>query len=192
MKEIKILRKETAWFEERVYVDDNLTQNEILEMYDNNILGELHYSEYVDDSINLLATTNNNDEATLEIYENDKLIYTNKIVNDISFHSDLQEQVFNYFNDRVGFHFNGRTAATIFFNSWKKNEDRYIIDLKKPQGDDTSASISVFIYLTSDKEYGIELKIEMFLWKYQTEEVVFQGWVENIEQLKIIMNAVGL
>jgi hypothetical protein len=38
----------------------------------------------------------------------------------------------------------------------------------------------------------VEIKIEMYLWGYQTEEPVFQGWVESVDQLKVICNAVGL
>ena len=56
-------------------------------------------------------------------------------------------------------------------------------------------SASVLIYSNrypENKKYGVEMKIEMYMWGYQSEETVFQGWIENIEQLKVICNAVGL
>lgn len=30
------------------------------------------------------------------------------------------------------------------------------------------------------------------MWGYTSEETVFQGWVESVEEFKIILNSVGL
>lgn len=112
----------------------------------------------------------------------------------MKFDNKLQEEVFNYFNDREDFHFHGYTG-TFFFNTWKKGEKKYQIESKKPHGDKVhiSAMVCIFSNRYVDNEmFGVEMKIEMFMWGYQTEEIVFQGWVENIDQLKLICNAVGL
>lgn len=110
------------------------------------------------------------------------------------FDNKLQENVFNYFNNRSDFYFHGYTG-TFFFNTWKKGEDKQQIISKKPHGDKDSVSTTVLIYSNrypENEKYGVEMKIEMYMWGYQTEEVVFQGWVENINDLEIICKAVGL
>ena len=112
----------------------------------------------------------------------------------MKFDSKLQEDIFNYFTNREDFHFHGYTG-TFFFNTWEKGKEKEIIHSKKPYGDKDMISVSVLIYSNRYPEnvkYGVEMKIEMYMWGYQSEEPVFQGWVENIEQLKVICNAVGL
>lgn len=112
----------------------------------------------------------------------------------MKFDNKLQEDIFNFFTEREDFHFHGCTG-TFFFNTWEKGEEKKIIHSKKPHGDKDMISASIFIYsnrYSENKEYGVEMKIEMYMWGYQSEETVFQGWVENIEQLKVICNAVGL
>lgn len=112
----------------------------------------------------------------------------------MKFDSKLQENIFNYFTNRKDFHFHGYTG-TFFFNTWEKGKEKEIIHSKKPHGDKDMISASVLIYSNRYPEnvkYGVEMKIEMYMWGYQSKETVFQGWVENIEQLKVICNAVGL
>jgi hypothetical protein len=112
----------------------------------------------------------------------------------MKFDNKLQEDVFNYFNSRGDFHFHGYTG-TFFFRTWEKGKDKHQIDSKKPHGDKDSISATIYIYSNryhENEKYGVEMKIEMYMWGYQSEETVFQGWVENIDQLKIICNAVGL
>jgi hypothetical protein len=112
----------------------------------------------------------------------------------MKFDNKLQEDVFNYFNSRDDFNFHGYTG-TFFFRTWEKEKDKYQIDSKKPHGDKGSISATICIYSNrypENEKYGVEMKIEMYMWGYQSEETVFQGWVENIDQLKIICNAVGL
>ena len=112
----------------------------------------------------------------------------------MKFDNKLQEDIFNYFTSREDFYFHGYTG-TFFFNTWKKGKEKEIIHSKKPHGDKDMISASVLIYSNrypENKKYGVEMKIEMYLWGYQSEETVFQGWIENIEQLKVICNAVGL
>lgn len=112
----------------------------------------------------------------------------------MKFDNKLQEDVFNYFYSRNDFYFHGHTT-TFFFQTWEKGGEKKQIESKKPHGDKYNISATVYIYSNrypENKKYGVEIKIEMYMWGYQSEEPVFQGWVENIEQLKVICNAVGL
>jgi|SRR5690606_13721612 len=112
----------------------------------------------------------------------------------MKFDNKLQEDVFNYFNSRDDFYFHGY-SGTFFFRTWKKGDEKHQIESKKPHGDKNSISATIYIYSNrypENEKYGVEMKIEMYMWEYQSEETVFQGWVENIDQLKIICNAVGL
>lgn len=112
----------------------------------------------------------------------------------MKFKNKLQEDIFNYFNTRNDFHFHGYTG-TFFFNSWEKGGEKYQLKSLRPHGNCTSISTSVRIYANDYSEfdkYGVEIAIEMYLWSYQTEEIVFQGWVESIEQLETICTCVGL
>ena len=112
----------------------------------------------------------------------------------MKFDNKLQEEIFNYFNSRTDFHFHGYTG-TFFFRTWEKGKEKYQIDSKKPHGDKDSISATVYIYSNrypENEKYGVEMKIEMYMWGYQSEETVFQGWVESIDQLQTICNAVGL
>jgi len=108
--------------------------------------------------------------------------------------SQLQKDIVDYFNAREDFHYHGYTG-TFFFNTWKKGEQMYQIDAKKPHGDKDFISASILIcsnkYVENEK-HGIEMKIEMYMWGYQSQETVFQGWIESIDQLEIIILAVGL
>lgn len=112
----------------------------------------------------------------------------------MKFDNKLQEDVFNYFDDRDDFHYHGNTG-TFWFSSWEKGKDKHIIRSKKPHGDKDSISATVMIYSNrypENEKFGVEMRIEMYMWGYQTEEIVFQGWIENIDQLEVICNSVGL
>lgn len=112
----------------------------------------------------------------------------------INFDNKLQEDIFHYFSNSGDFYFHGYTG-TFSFRTWDVGQKKYPITSKKPHGnkDTISATVSIFSnsYPDNDK-YGVEIKIEMYMWGYQTEEVVFRGWVEDIEQLKTVCHAVGL
>jgi len=110
------------------------------------------------------------------------------------FDSELQREVFNYFDKRKDFFYFGNTG-TFFFNSWEKGKEKHLMKSKKPHGDKDSISTSVSIYSNrypDNRIFGVEMKIVMFMWGHQTEEPVFQGWVESIEDLKIICKSTGL
>jgi hypothetical protein len=112
----------------------------------------------------------------------------------MKFDNDLQKDIFNYFNEREDFFFHGYTG-TFFFNTWEKGKEKHQLDSKKPHGDKNSISANVLVYSNRYKEnekYGVEIKIEMYMWGYQSQEIVFRGWIEDINQLKIIIKSVGL
>ena len=112
----------------------------------------------------------------------------------MKFDNKLQEEVYNYFNEREDFYFHGYTG-TFFFNTWEKGKEKHQLDSKKPHGNKDSISASVLIYTnvySENEKFGVEIKIEMYLWGYQSQETMFQGWVESIVELKTICKAVGL
>lgn len=112
----------------------------------------------------------------------------------MKFDNKLQEDIVAYFKNREDFYFHGYTG-TYFFRTWKLGEDKYIIRSKKPHGDKDMISASVNIYSNNYEEnskYGVEVKIEMYMWGYQSDETVFQGWIESIHELEIILKSVGL
>ena len=110
------------------------------------------------------------------------------------FDNALQKDIFNWFSNRSDFYFHGYTG-TFWFNTWAKGDDKFAITSKKPHGYKDLISATVAIYSNrypENEKYGVEMKIEMYMWGYQSEEVVFQGWVEDIECLETICKAVGL
>lgn len=112
----------------------------------------------------------------------------------MKFDNKLQEEVYNYFNEREDFYFHGYTG-TFFFNTWEKGKEKHQLASKKPHGNKDSISASVLIYTnvySENEKFGVEIKIEMYLWGYQSQETMFQGWVESVGELKAICKAVGL
>ncbi len=112
----------------------------------------------------------------------------------MEYENKLQENIVNYFMDRDDFYYHGYTG-TFFFNTWKKGKEKESIRSKKPHGDKDSISASVLIYTNryeENKKFGVEFKIQMYMWGYQSEEEVFQGWAEGVEDVKLICKAVGL
>ena len=112
----------------------------------------------------------------------------------MKYDNSLQEDIVNHFHNRDDFYYHGYTG-THWFNSWKKGEEKHIVRSKKPHGGKYSISTQVAVYsnrLKEDEQYGVEMKIDMYLWEYQTEETMFQGWVESIEELEVILKSVGL
>ena len=113
----------------------------------------------------------------------------------MKYDNELQEEIISYFRDRQDF-FEKSTPLTFFFDTWPKGEEKYIISSKKPHGNKNMVSASVSVYRNirypENEKYGVELKIDMYMWGYQSEEPVFQGWVENMEELKVIVKSVGL
>lgn len=112
----------------------------------------------------------------------------------MKFDTQLQESIIDYLNSREDM-FNHGYTGTYFFKTWPKGEERFSIKSKKPHGDkdDISAEINVFSNrYEENKKYGVEISIEMYHWGYQSEEFMFQGWVESLEEFKIILKSVGL
>jgi hypothetical protein len=112
----------------------------------------------------------------------------------MKFDNHLQKDIFEYFNQRPDFHFHGFTG-TFFFNTWKKGMEKHVIESKKPLANKTAISASVRIYsnkYAEDEKHGVEMAIDFYLWSAQSQETVFQGWVESIDQLKTICASVGL
>lgn len=112
----------------------------------------------------------------------------------MKYDNKLQEDIAEYFQNRGDMYYHGYTG-THFFRTWKLGEDKHIIHSKKPHGDKNMISASINIYSNAyedNSKYGVEIKIEMYMWGYQSDETVFQGWVESIEDLEIILKAVGL
>lgn len=101
----------------------------------------------------------------------------------------LKEQVINYFNNREDFYCHGSTM-THFFATWPKGSDKFIIECKKEYSGKNSISAEVKIY--QETELGVEIKIEFYLWGHGTWTTVFEGWVENLDELKVVIKAVGL
>lgn len=108
----------------------------------------------------------------------------------MTFDSELQEEIVNYFKNRKDFYFHG-SHTTYFFKTWEKGKDKFPIDSNRPIGGKYNISAEVDVY-KSCIDFGVEISIDMYLWGYQSEETVFQGWVENMDGLKTILKAVGL
>ena len=112
----------------------------------------------------------------------------------MKYDNKLQEEIIQYMNNNQNFHNHGYTG-THFYNTWEKGKEPNSIKSKKPHGDKDNISASVLIYSNRYKEnekYGVEFRIDMYMFGYQSEETVFQGWAENLEEFKIIIKAVGL
>jgi hypothetical protein len=112
----------------------------------------------------------------------------------MKFDNNLQEEVFNYLSSLEIFYFKGYTG-TFFFQTWEKGQEKFPITSIVPHGEKNNISATIYLYSNRIKEnekYGVEIKIEMYMWGFQSEEPVFQGWVTNIDELKIILKAVGL
>ena len=112
----------------------------------------------------------------------------------MKYDNKLQEIIVEYMDNHKLFFKHGY-SGTHFYSTWEKGKERFIIDSKKPHGDKTSISSEILIYSNrykENEEYGVEFKIKMYMWGYQSDEVVFQGWAESLEEFKIILKSVGL
>jgi hypothetical protein len=113
----------------------------------------------------------------------------------MKYYNKLQKEIVEYLHRDPIFYSHGRTS-THFFKTWTKEKEKFQITALKPHGykDNISAEIRVYensLYPENDK-LGIEFKIDMYMWGYQSQETVFQGWAESLEEFKLILKAVGL
>lgn len=112
----------------------------------------------------------------------------------MKFDTPLQKEIVDYLNSREDLFFHGYTG-THFYKTWERGKDKFIVTSKRPHGDKDSISAEIYIYSNRYEEnnkYGVEFKIDMYMWGYSSDETVFQGWAENLEEFKIILKAVGL
>lgn len=112
----------------------------------------------------------------------------------MKYDNKLQQEIVEYLNKREDLFYAGYTG-TFFYQTWPKWEEKYSIESNKPHGDKTNISAEIKIYSNvypENEKYGVEFSIEMYHWGYQSQEKMFGGWAENLEEFKIILKAVGL
>lgn len=99
------------------------------------------------------------------------------------------------FLDR-NFYYKGRGANNGQWDSFEDEDNKgYFLELAKPHSWKTLAHIRVRYYTQEYEQYkdcGHEITIEMYLNSYCTFDTVFEGWVENIEELKTIFKCLGI
>lgn len=112
----------------------------------------------------------------------------------MKYDNKLQQDIVEYLNTIEEIFYSGYTG-TFHYQTWPKWEEKSSMTSNKPHGDKTNISAEIRVYSNrypENEKYGVEISIEMYMWGYQSQEHVFQGWVESVDELKIILKAVGL
>lgn len=109
----------------------------------------------------------------------------------MKFDNSLQKEIVEFFNKDNRFYFHGYTG-THWFKSVPKNEDGEwdFIRLTKPSGGKSLAIVTIRIYSSYEKTNSVELAVDMNI--SQTDETHFYGWVESMDEFKMMMKLIGL
>jgi len=111
----------------------------------------------------------------------------------------MKEQIINFLTNESVLFYKGRGANNGIWESWKGKEETMCdnaqwVHLTKPHSWNDSAHIRVYYYINQYPEYwqGHEIKIEMNILSYCEWETVFEGWIDNVDELKQIFKFVGI
>ena len=92
-------------------------------------------------------------------------------------------------------HYKGRGANNGQWESWKDKEHEYdTIELLKPHSWKTIGKVRLLYYINEyPEEYqGHEFHIEVWLNSYCEFYTMFEGWVDSLDELKIILKCIGI
>lgn len=107
----------------------------------------------------------------------------------------MKEELINYLNSIL--YYKGRGVNNGMWESWKEKdiENPPTISTTKPIGQKDYGWFRVYYYYNSPEDtlkYGHEFCIERYIPSHCEEARVFEGWVQNVEELKLILTCVGL
>lgn len=104
---------------------------------------------------------------------------------------ELHDAIANYFYNELGFHYHGKAAHTDIRN-YPKGEGMSIMESKKTISGKSNISVSIKLFNPDEDTTECNLRIEFYLWGYQEQTTMFDGWVNSIDELKIILKTIGL
>lgn len=109
----------------------------------------------------------------------------------------MKEQIIKFLNENLIY--KGRGANNGVWESWpgKREEDEFnasFVELTKPHSWKTLGKIRVYYYINEYPELfsGHELSIQIALNSYLEWDTFFEGWVDDIDQLKLVFKMVGI
>ena len=105
--------------------------------------------------------------------------------------------VLNHLNEH--FYYHGRGNNHGWWASYEKTGEQTIenpglapmVDLIKPISGKTFGHITILV-LDSQEQYGLNIKIEVFLPSYNEFYTVFEGWVSMVIKLYSLFNLLGI
>lgn len=93
-------------------------------------------------------------------------------------------------------YYKGRGANNGVWESWKSKKEigDNFINLPKPHSWKTLGHIRLWYYTNEypDDYIGHEIKVDIYLNSYCEFFPMFEGWVDNIEELKTIFKCIGV
>lgn len=115
------------------------------------------------------------------------------ISSNMKFSNDLQKEIVEYLLSDNRFYYIGY-SGTHFIASWYKGDTTKgnFIPLNKAHSGKTSAKVEILIFTDNYETNEVELTIKLYLPSYLQWDTFFDGWVENLEEFKLVMKMLGL
>lgn len=104
--------------------------------------------------------------------------------------SHLLEKIKDRLNADERFHFLGRGANEGMWATTERGRPINFINLKKPLAQKGYGAIEIVLF--SSSEYGVEMKIRLYIPSYCEWDTVFEGFMENENDFDRIMVMIGL
>jgi hypothetical protein len=111
----------------------------------------------------------------------------------MKFSNDLQKEIVEYLLSDNRFSYIGYTG-THFIASWHKGDIQRgdFIPLKKDHSGKSSAKVEILVFPDTYSATEVNLEIKLYLPSYLEWDTFFEGYVENIDELKLVMKMIGL
>lgn len=113
---------------------------------------------------------------------------------EINWISPFQKEIVKVITDIKGMHLNQQgSQSTVWCSSSEDLKNYQFLDLHREQSGKSLALVRILVFSnTGKKETEVNLKIELYLNSYCTWDTFFEGWITSIDNLKTILQSVGL
>ena len=111
----------------------------------------------------------------------------------MKYDSVLQENCIGLLLSDGRFRYNGYTG-THWITTWEKGDEDQggLVDLCREHSLKSLAKIRVLVFSNRYSEEGLNFKIELNLSSYCEWETFFEGWVDSLDEFRLILKSVGI